>query len=261
MLALAQREVERRGGEVAYCDTDSLAVVATKDGGFVPCEGGPYRLADGSRGLRALSWDASGGDSRTVYCAQSVRSRDRSRHGAQARRRKLHRRDARRAGASYSATRFPKSSMRSLRSTREASRSSASIPRTSLGSTVRRFRAIATAGLSTRGSARFARRLASPSSRSLGSSIRQSRSLRLRRGTSLSRIAKTSACARLTSSRSASSTEARSTSRSRRSQGWSDAARTRGPDARSFPTWHNGASRIGAAYAAGRRGTSRSGHA
>ena len=57
MLALAQREVERVGGDVAYCDTDSLAVVATHDGGFVPCEGGPYRLPDGSRGLRALSWE------------------------------------------------------------------------------------------------------------------------------------------------------------------------------------------------------------
>jgi hypothetical protein len=57
MLALAQREVARLGGEVAYCDTDSLAVVATPDGGFAPCEGGPYRLPDGSRGLRALSWE------------------------------------------------------------------------------------------------------------------------------------------------------------------------------------------------------------
>ncbi len=58
MLALAQREVARLGGEVAYCDTDSLAVIATHDGGFVPCEGGPYRLPDGSRGLHALSWEA-----------------------------------------------------------------------------------------------------------------------------------------------------------------------------------------------------------
>ena len=90
MLALAQREVERRGGDVAYCDTDSLAVVATHDGGFVPCEGGPYRLPDGSRGLRALSWEARGGDSRTLYLAESVRSRHRSRLGAEARRRKLH---------------------------------------------------------------------------------------------------------------------------------------------------------------------------
>jgi hypothetical protein len=57
MLALAQREVEGRGGDVAYCDTDSLVVVATHDGGFVPCEGGPYRLPNGSRGLHALSWE------------------------------------------------------------------------------------------------------------------------------------------------------------------------------------------------------------
>jgi DNA-binding phage protein len=56
MLALAQREVERLGGEVAYCDTDGFAVGATKDGGFIPCEGGPYRLADGTRAVRALSW-------------------------------------------------------------------------------------------------------------------------------------------------------------------------------------------------------------
>jgi hypothetical protein len=57
MLALAQREVARLGGEVAYCDTDSLVVVSTRGGGFVRCEGGPYRLPDGSRGLRALSWE------------------------------------------------------------------------------------------------------------------------------------------------------------------------------------------------------------
>jgi hypothetical protein len=56
MLALAQREVQRLCGEVAYCDTDGLAVVATKDGGFVLCEGGPYRLADGTRAVHALSW-------------------------------------------------------------------------------------------------------------------------------------------------------------------------------------------------------------
>jgi hypothetical protein len=56
MLALAQREVERLGGEVAYCDTDGLMVVSTRDGGFVPCEGGLYRLDDGSRAVRALSF-------------------------------------------------------------------------------------------------------------------------------------------------------------------------------------------------------------
>ena len=87
-------------------------------------------------------------------------------------------------------------------------------------------------------------------SRLPGNSIRQSRSLRLRRGTSLSRIAKTTVCARLTSSQLASLTEAQSTSQSRRLLAWSDAARIHGQDARSFPTRQDGANRIGAAYAA-----------
>lgn len=54
MLALAQHEVERAGAEVAYCDTDSLVIVSSKNGGFIPCEGGPYRMYDGTRALRAL---------------------------------------------------------------------------------------------------------------------------------------------------------------------------------------------------------------
>jgi hypothetical protein len=56
LLALAQRLVHDLGGEVAYCDTDSLFIVATENGGFAPCEGGQYRLADGRRAVRALSW-------------------------------------------------------------------------------------------------------------------------------------------------------------------------------------------------------------
>ena len=56
LLAMATHEVERRGGAVAYRDTDSLAVAAAEHGGFVPSIGGPYVLADGTRALRALSW-------------------------------------------------------------------------------------------------------------------------------------------------------------------------------------------------------------
>jgi hypothetical protein len=56
LLGLAFQEVAMRGGEVAYCDTDSLVVVGTKNGGLVPCEGGSYRLADGTRAVRGLSW-------------------------------------------------------------------------------------------------------------------------------------------------------------------------------------------------------------
>ncbi len=32
-------------------------MVATKDGGLVPCDGGPYQVANGQGGIRALSWE------------------------------------------------------------------------------------------------------------------------------------------------------------------------------------------------------------
>ncbi len=56
VLALGKHLVERAGGVVCYMDTDSLCVCASRYGGFVPCEGGPYRLSDGTRAIRALSW-------------------------------------------------------------------------------------------------------------------------------------------------------------------------------------------------------------
>jgi hypothetical protein len=56
MLALGIYLVERAGGAVAYCDTDSLIVVSSRDGGFSPCENGPYRGRDGRRTVRVLSW-------------------------------------------------------------------------------------------------------------------------------------------------------------------------------------------------------------
>jgi hypothetical protein len=37
MLALLEREVTRAGGTYAFCDTDSLAIVATPRGASVPC--------------------------------------------------------------------------------------------------------------------------------------------------------------------------------------------------------------------------------
>lgn len=40
LLSLGFYEVARLRGEVAYCDTDSLVVVATKDGGLVQCARG-----------------------------------------------------------------------------------------------------------------------------------------------------------------------------------------------------------------------------
>ncbi len=56
LLATAQRLVHDAGGEVAYCDTDSLFIVSTEHGGLVPCTNGPYVLPNERRAVRALSW-------------------------------------------------------------------------------------------------------------------------------------------------------------------------------------------------------------
>jgi hypothetical protein len=56
MLALAEQAVTSRGGTYVACDTDALAIVATKDGGLVPCPQGPHRLPDGIPAVMALSW-------------------------------------------------------------------------------------------------------------------------------------------------------------------------------------------------------------
>lgn len=56
ILALIERMVTDLRGSYAFCDTDSMAIVATKDGGLVPCPGGAHRLLDGREAIRALSW-------------------------------------------------------------------------------------------------------------------------------------------------------------------------------------------------------------
>jgi hypothetical protein len=56
MLALAEREVERRGGTYVMEDTDSMAIVATEHGGLVACPGGRYKLDDGREAVRAITW-------------------------------------------------------------------------------------------------------------------------------------------------------------------------------------------------------------
>ena len=60
MLALAEHEVARRGGTHAFMDTDSIAIVASEQGGLIPCPGGQHRLPDGWAAIRALSWDEVG---------------------------------------------------------------------------------------------------------------------------------------------------------------------------------------------------------
>ena len=55
MLAMLERCVTDKGGTWAFCDTDSMAIVATKEGGLVPCVGGSLLTPEGTPAVRALS--------------------------------------------------------------------------------------------------------------------------------------------------------------------------------------------------------------
>jgi hypothetical protein len=57
MLAILEQLVTERGGTYAFCDTDSMAVVATETGGLFPCEGGTADKSDRIAAIRALTWD------------------------------------------------------------------------------------------------------------------------------------------------------------------------------------------------------------
>ncbi len=54
LLALLERCVTDAGGTWAMADTDSMGIVATRDGGLVPCPGGPHQL-NGGDAVLALS--------------------------------------------------------------------------------------------------------------------------------------------------------------------------------------------------------------
>lgn len=56
MLAIVEDQVAQAGGHYAFCDTDSMAIVATRNGRLVPCEGGPEQTSNGKPAIRALSW-------------------------------------------------------------------------------------------------------------------------------------------------------------------------------------------------------------
>jgi hypothetical protein len=56
MLALLERCVTDAGGYYAFCDTDSMGIVAARDARPVACDGGPLALPDGRAAIRALSW-------------------------------------------------------------------------------------------------------------------------------------------------------------------------------------------------------------
>ena len=55
MLAILESLITYEGGTYAFCDTDSMAIVATEHGGLVPCPGGRHRLPDGWNAIQALS--------------------------------------------------------------------------------------------------------------------------------------------------------------------------------------------------------------
>jgi hypothetical protein len=62
LCAMLERAVRDMGGHIAAMDTDSAMIVSTKDGGLIPCAGGPHRLdrhepPGGNAAIRALSWD------------------------------------------------------------------------------------------------------------------------------------------------------------------------------------------------------------
>ena len=56
MLAILERLITDRGGVYATCDTDSMAIAVSEQGGLIPCPGGPERLPDGTEAILALPW-------------------------------------------------------------------------------------------------------------------------------------------------------------------------------------------------------------
>ena len=56
MLALLEHRVTDAGGSYVFCDTDSMAIVASKKGDIVGCVGGQEQSVSGEQAVRALSW-------------------------------------------------------------------------------------------------------------------------------------------------------------------------------------------------------------
>jgi hypothetical protein len=56
MLALLQHCFSKLDGAYVMEDTDSMAIVATENGGLLPCPGGPFETPDGNAAGRVLSW-------------------------------------------------------------------------------------------------------------------------------------------------------------------------------------------------------------
>jgi hypothetical protein len=57
MVAMLECCVTDLGGTWVFCDTDSMAIVTSPQGGLVACPGGPHRLPNGQEAVRALSYN------------------------------------------------------------------------------------------------------------------------------------------------------------------------------------------------------------
>lgn len=56
LMAMLEVKVREHGETIAAADTDSAMIVASSEGGLIPCPGGPHRLPNGRRAIRALSF-------------------------------------------------------------------------------------------------------------------------------------------------------------------------------------------------------------
>jgi len=56
LLAMLERCVTDAGGSYLFCDTDSLCIISSEQGGLAPCPGGAYKLPDGREAVKALPW-------------------------------------------------------------------------------------------------------------------------------------------------------------------------------------------------------------
>jgi hypothetical protein len=57
LVAMLEKMVTDAGGTYLMCDTDSMAIVASEEGGLISCKGGPQRTADGVETVKALTWN------------------------------------------------------------------------------------------------------------------------------------------------------------------------------------------------------------
>ncbi len=53
---MLEKMVTDAGGAFLACDTDGMLLVSSERGGLIPCNGGPYKMPDGSDAIKALPW-------------------------------------------------------------------------------------------------------------------------------------------------------------------------------------------------------------